>query len=81
MAIRDEKQNFLSVSEITVDLPRVDGSKIKNALATLINKLKAIRLTKAATDPSNFDVDVAREQYSANINNTANLAHLYSRRF
>ncbi len=81
MAIRDKQQNFLSASEITVDLPRVDGSKIKTALTAIVNKLRAIRLTRSSTDPTKFDVDIAREKYSANINNTANLAHLYSRKF
>ena len=81
MAIRDEKQNFLSASEIKVDLPQIDGSKIKNALAAIVNKLKAIRLTRAPADPNNFDVDKAREAYSANMQNAANVAHLYARKF
>ena len=81
MAIRDEKQNFLSASEIKVDLPRIDGSKIKNALATIVNKLKAIRLTRTPADPNNFDVDKAREAYSPNMQNAANVAHLYARKF
>ena len=81
MAIRDEKQSCISTSEIKVDLPRIDGSKIKNALAAIVNKLKSIRLTRTPADPNNFDVDAAREQHMANIQNTANVAHLYARKF
>ncbi|OLS29340.1 MAG: hypothetical protein HeimC2_00650 [Candidatus Heimdallarchaeota archaeon LC_2] len=81
MAIRDEKPNFLSTSEINVDLPRIDGSKIKTALAAIVNKLKSIRLTRTPADPNNFDVDKARELHTANVQNTADVAHLYARKY
>ena len=73
MAIRDEKQSILMTSEITVDLPRIDGSKIKNAFTAMFNKLKAMRLTRTAADSklvriaaksTKFDVRKVREQHT-----------------
>ena len=73
MAIRDEKQSILKTSEITVDLPRFDASKIKNAFTVMFNKLKAMRLTRTAADPkltriaakpTKYDVRKVREQHT-----------------